>query len=269
MPRPSPSSTMSTATATPATANRIVTDEERFLFDLNGYLVIPNALSSAQLAALNGRLDEQLTARVDPHAGRHRFIQESLLSWGQPYRDLIDNPQVMPYLTEFIGDRVRLDHDYADIIRRGDGETPSLHGGNTPFDECCFYDHRNGRIRCGLMVIAYNLHDVNPGDGGFGCIPGSHKSNYPVPTDWTRLDRPVDAVRSVSGPAGSAIIFTEALAHGTMPWKSARERRTVFYKYSPSSISWSAKYYDHRDYAGLTQAQRALLEAPNARYPGR
>jgi len=260
---------MSTATATPPTATRIVTDEERFLFDLNGYLVIPNALSAEQLAALNGRLDEQIAARVDPRVGRHRFMQESLLTWGQPYLDLIDNPQVMPYLTEFIGERVRLDHDYIDIIRGGDGLTPSLHGGNTPFDECFFYDHRNGRIRCGLTVIAYNLHDVNPGDGGFGCIPATHKSNYPLPPAWHRLDTPVDCVRAVPGPAGSAIIFSEALAHGTLPWKGAQERRTLFYKYSPSSISWSAKYYNHRDYAGLTPAQQALLEAPNARYGGR
>ena len=29
----------------------------------------------------------------------------------------------------------------------------------------------------GLTVVMYALKDVNPGDGGFICVPGSHKTN--------------------------------------------------------------------------------------------
>jgi hypothetical protein len=261
---------MSTAAEpAPATAVPAVTDEERYLFDLEGYLVVPDALAPEQLIALNAIMDAKIADSVDPDASRHRFYgKETLLGWGQPYRELIDNPRIMPYLQEFI-DQPRLDHDYADVIRRGDGETGSLHGGGTPFDECFFYTHRDGRSRCGLAVVAYNLHDVNPGDGGFGCVPGSHKANLPLPPSWIQLHHPADCVRAVSAPAGSAIIFTEALSHGTLPWRGARERRTVFYKYSPRSISWEANYYDERDFPGLSDRQRAMLEPPNARHHGR
>jgi ectoine hydroxylase-related dioxygenase (phytanoyl-CoA dioxygenase family) len=262
---------MTTATETaPATAIRTVTDEERYRFDLDGYLVVRDALAPAQVAELNAILETRIAASVDPEADRHRFYgTDTLLAWGQPYRDLIDHPNILPYLQEFIGDHARLDHDYADVIRRGDGETGSLHGGNAPFDETFFYAHRDGRIRCGLLVVAYSLHDVNPGDGGFGCIPGSHKANYPLPAGWTQLHQPVDCVRAVAAPAGSAIIFTEALTHGTLPWHGQRDRRTVFYKYSPKSISWESNYYDDRDFPGLTDRQRAMLEPPNARHWGR
>ena len=75
-------------------------------------------------------------------------------------------------------------------------------------------------------------------------------------------------MEAVTGPAGTAIIFTEALTHGTLPWRGD-ERRTLFYKYSPPTLSWAREYYDAGQYAGLTDQQRAILEPPNARYtPG-
>ena len=121
-------------------------------------------------------------------------------------------------------------------------------------------------MRNGLSVVAYNLKDVGPNDGGFGCVPGSHKSNYAFPEEWKEMDEPGPLVERVTGPAGTAIIFTEALTHGTLPWTGADERRTIFFKYSPHPISWSAHHFDPDDYDGLTETQRGILEGPNARY---
>lgn len=246
-----------------------MTKKELYLFDLQGYITVPNALTPEQLKELNRVLDGQLAEHAKPTERIHRF-EGSLLPWDKAYRDLIDNPRITPYLDELIGTNFRLDHDYCDVIRSGTNRHSStLHGGGTPFDSCMFFNHHDGRMYNGLLVVAYNLHDVNPGDGGFGCVPGSHKSNYPLPEDWQELETPPDCVRAVPGPAGTAIIFTEALTHGTMPWRGKHERRTVFFKYSPPSISWHAKYYDAAKYDGLTERQRAILEAPNARYQWR
>jgi ectoine hydroxylase-related dioxygenase (phytanoyl-CoA dioxygenase family) len=266
---------MSTATLqekAPSSALRTeMTPEERYLFDLQGYLVVPNALSPDQLCELNAIMDRRIADEVEPDATQHRFYSpESLLSWGGAYRELLDNPRVLPHITELVGPHPRFDHDYADIIRSGHSPIgASLHGGGAPFDECCFYAHKDGRIRCGLMVVAYNLHDVNPGDGGFGAVPGSHKANFPFPQQWKGLDERHPCVTPVTGPAGTAIIFSEAMTHGALPWRGRHERRTLFYKYSPGSISWAANYYDADDFPGLTDRQRAMLEAPNARYAHR
>ena len=46
-----------------------MTDEDRFLFDLQGYIVVPDALSAEELLALNEILDEQIKARL-PTSGR-------------------------------------------------------------------------------------------------------------------------------------------------------------------------------------------------------
>src|SRR5438045_1823633 len=110
-----------------------MTEQERYRFDLQGYLVVPDALDGEQLAALNALMDERLERDVPPAASTHRFI--SLLEWGRPYLDLIDNPRVSPYLAELLGERFRLDHDYADVIRAGRGPIgTTLHGGATPYD---------------------------------------------------------------------------------------------------------------------------------------
>jgi hypothetical protein len=229
---------------------------------------VPDALDAAQLAELNRIWDEHIATELAANATTQRW--GNLLAWGAPYRRLIANPHIAPYLNEIVGERFRLDHDYADLIRTGKGPIGTrLHGGATPFDPSQYYRFADGRMYNGLTVVAYNLKDVHPGDGGFGCVPGSHKSNYRFPEEWKELDNLQSFMRAVTGPAGTAILFTEALTHGTLPWRGAGERRTLFYKYSPHPVSWSARYYDTSAYDDLTEAERAALEAPNARYSGR
>ena len=245
-----------------------MTEQEKYLFDLQGYLAVPNTLDAEQVAALNALLDEHLAEEAAPDAASHRFV--GLLGWGKPFRDLIDNSPMLPYLDALLGPNFRLDHDYADVIRTGKGPIGTmLHGGATPHDAGQFYHFTNGQMYNGLMVVAYNLKDVHPGDGGFGCVPGSHQSHYRFPNEWRDLSNPQECHRAVTGPAGTAIIFTEALTHGTMPWSGQDERRTLFFKYSPFCMSWAARYYSPDDYLDLTERQQAILEPPNARYPGR
>ena len=245
-------------------------DGQRYLFDLQGWITVPNALDAAQLEELNAAFDRRVAADVGPDENSHRF--GDILDWGPAWLNLIDNPRVTDVLEAILGPGFRLDHDYADLIRRGKGPIGTvLHGGATPFDAGQSYAVHDGQIRSGLVVVAYNLRDVNPGDGGFAGVAGSHKANFALPEDWKELevDPPRPWVTPVTGPAGTAIVFTEAMSHGTLPWRGAGERRTAFLKYNPHPIAWSARFYDRDRYSGLTDRQRAILEAPNARYRGR
>lgn len=259
------------------TTIRAVTDEERFLFDLEGYLVVPDAISADALAAINGILDAKLAA-ADPEAPAVQFGQGGgeVLGWGRAFLDLVDNPRIVPYLEEFVDPYFRLDHEYVHVLRPGAGSlagvlsSARLHGGGAPFDASQYYRFSDGRIWSGLTVVAYYLKDVNPGDGGLAVVPGSHKANYPVPDELLSLDAELPAfVRSVAAPAGTAVIFTEAQAHGTLPWRGRDERRTLFYKYSPHPVSWSWRYLNAADYEGITDRQREILEPPNGRSPKR
>lgn len=239
-----------------------MTDNERYLFDLQGYLTVPDALDGDQLRALNALLDERIEAEMGADEATHRF--GGMLRWGRPFLDVIDNPPVAPYLREVLGEGYRLDHVYLDVIRAGLSPIgATLHGGGSPYNPIQSYDFRNGRMYSGLFVAAYNLADVGPRDGGFGCVPGSHKSNYPFPEEWKDLTRRPPFVRAVTGPAGTVVLFTEALTHGALPWSGAGERRTLFYKYHHHGASWAADY-PTADGLAVTDRQRRILEPPHA-----
>jgi hypothetical protein len=48
----------------------------------------------------------------------------------------------------------------------------NLHGGNRMATGEHQYQWFQGRMYNGLIVVMYALEDVNPGDGGFICVPG-------------------------------------------------------------------------------------------------
>ena len=94
---------------------------ERYFFDLNGYLVIQDALTPERVAACNEAIDhnrdhirdEKSEVMSDALVGdKPRGQLEEMLTWPkpwcQPFRDLIDNPIVTPYLSEVLGPKFLL-----------------------------------------------------------------------------------------------------------------------------------------------------------------
>ncbi|MBT3344147.1 MAG: hypothetical protein HN712_13465 [Gemmatimonadetes bacterium] len=238
-----------------------MTPEERFQFDLEGYLVVENVLDTDHLAELNSACDDPPGGWTDDSMYRTSNVSE----WSPAFQRLIDHPKLLHYLVELLGPQVRLDHDYCILMRKG-ASAGGLHGGASPQTKAGdhWYRHHNGVIRNGLTVFTYNLTDSPAGKGGFGCIPGSHKSNFisNIPAEVRRYERDAHYVRQVPARAGDVIIFTEALVHGTVPWEADHERRAFLYKYSPGHSSWSRHYYDLEKYTDLTDQQRRFLEPP-------
>ncbi|MBK34727.1 MAG: hypothetical protein CME26_04245 [Gemmatimonadetes bacterium] len=256
-------------------------ERQKYFFDINGYLVIEDALTSDEVAALNEAIDQN-PDRIKIRPPEQSLAQGSsalvakqgrgdlggMLTWPkpwcQPFRDLLAHPSIVPPMVELLREDLRLDHVYGIVMGAG-SEGHVLHGGATADDLSHFYQFHNGQMRCGLTVVAWNLTDVNPGDGGFACIPGSHKANYVAPRDIARLEKDIGLVRQVAAPAGSAVIFTEALTHGTMPWTASHQRRSILYKYSPGILTYASHYRPDGVEAVLdefTPAQRAVLEPP-------
>ena len=167
----------------------------------------------------------------------------------------------MPILELILGDGFRLDHFYGIQMRAGAGGL-RLHGGNSPYDPPEFCHFRDGRPFSGLVVVAWNLVDSGPGRGGFVCIPGSHKANYPVPDEVMQAHEKADCLGMPEATAGSIVIFTEALTHGTAPWLVDNNRRALLFKYSPAQQSWGSQYaWPPRD-VELSTRQQLLFERP-------
>ena len=154
-----------------------------------------------------------------------------MFAWDRAFCDLLDHPLAIAVLEELIGPYVRLDHAYGIAMRSGTSGL-GLHGPAEPFDASQYYVHRMGVIRNGLLSLPWSLSDALPGDGGFGCIPGSHRASTPLPPGAESL------VVEVPQSAGSLLVFTEALVHCTVPWQGAATRHALLYKYSPGSTAW-------------------------------
>jgi hypothetical protein len=236
-----------------------MTDEERYLFDLRGYLVIPGVLAEEEVAQLNALIDGRELTPPDVSVESQRF--GGFLGWDPRFRDLIDHPRILPYLLEMLGPALRLDHAYGIKMREGSPGL-NLHGGGTPYDPAQYYHYRNERMYCGLTVVTWALSDALEGQGGFCCVPGSHKSNVALPAPIRNHSHNPGCTVAVPMRAGDVLIFTEALTHGTLPWTAPHHRRSLLYKYSPGHQTWGRGSYgeDVRDQA--TEKQRLLLEPP-------
>jgi len=243
-----------------------MTNEENFMFDLEGYLVIKNVLTPDEISEMN-EIAERVFSRKEGDTPNHRTSRVSL--WGEPFKRLIDHPTIIPYLIELIGPKFRLDHDYCIFMVEGatggglhGGEDGGRPGGN---EGDHWYKYRDGVMRNGLSVVTFFLTDAADGDGGFACVPGSHKSNClsGIPPEVRRFERRTHYVVQPAVEAGDALFFTEALVHGTMPWRAKHERRALLYKYSPGHSAWSGNFYDLSQFGELTELQKRILTPPS------
>ena len=241
--------------------NSVMTDEEKFRFDLQGFIVIKDVLTRAECEGLIAIADEAWPRKPEDAPFRRR---EAITLWHKRYVELMDHPKILPYLIELIGGRLRIDHDYC-IFMRKDGSKNMLHGGPRLFESDHWYYYNDGVMRNGLTVATWNLTDVAEGDGGFSCIPGSHKTNFLklMPRDVARFERDVDYVIQPTMNAGDVLIFTEALIHGTAVWTADHERRALLYKYSPPHSTWRIDPYDIEQYGDVTPQQRRLMAPPS------
>ena len=239
-----------------------MTEIERYLFDTHGYLVIDDVLTGEEVK----RLIRDIPRNPD---GSYRTTERDLvnpLGFSPRYRELIDHPRVVPYLKEiFCHDdslwekAFYLEHEYGMVFKKGD-KGPWFHNGGTPFSSWCSYQFREGKIYSGLTAVIWALTDVREGDGGFCCIPGSHKSNLALPKAMQSCDSPAVRGHAVQPAvkAGSVILFTEALTHGTRTWQAEHERIALFYKYSPGYMAMT-RLRPRSLWEQATESQRKYL----------
>ncbi|MDA1193254.1 MAG: phytanoyl-CoA dioxygenase family protein [Candidatus Poribacteria bacterium] len=257
-----------------------MTDREKFLFDLQGFLRVENFLTAEELKALNDAVDANQHRRGEDGnsatgdskvlKGHKRGMFSGMLTWEQPhcqpFRDLLAHKKAIPYLNTMHGRGWKIDHSPFLLTSDIGTEGLILHGSTARhFDGSQYYTYQNGQIRCGMIVMQYQLHDVNEGDGGLCCIPGSHKANFPMTKGIREWEEDRQVVYNIPGKAGDLIIFNEATIHGTLPWTAKQERRSLLIRYSPKYLHFAGGYYKTELpewVSELTEAQQATLEPP-------
>jgi hypothetical protein len=235
-------------------------DRERYLFDLNGYLVLPQALSREEVSACNATLDPvqsfvgsgwhgRVHLHHDPN-GQEGLQLQQIYEGGTAWEALIDHPTWCDKAIHFIGSDdpenfdghhgpAFIDECFASI--RGPGQAVRLHSGGHVRTIRTQYRFHEGRFRCGQINVLVALSDIGPGDGATMLIPGSHKANLRHPQTVPLADRSlptsadgVEGATEVFLQAGDALLFVDALMHGSARRVNAGQRRIAVYRYGPS-----------------------------------
>ena len=258
-----------------------MTEAEKFLFDVHGYLVIENALSPEEVATANEAIDhyaDKINIRDNDLANRSKTLEGKMgrgdlvgmLTWEKPYckvfRDMIVHPRFTPYLEELLGPGFRLEAQSMITMDEG-AEGFWFHEGGEPHDRSRGYYYRNGRMFCGMTNLAVQLTDVGPRDGGFACLPGSHRANFSCPDDIRLYEAHQDRIVQIPAKAGDAVLFVECLMHGALPWVAKHQRRTVIIRYNSGVVSEGimGTYTPPPFYDELTEEQKAVITAPHYR----
>jgi len=241
---------------------------QQYLFDVQGYLVVENVLDSDEVAELNERIDEQNL----PTPGKvQRFGSapdgSGFLQWGKSFCSLLDHPKTMDILRFRLGDCFRLDRIYGMYMSNGmrRGGLHADYGATSPTSKAKpgeYFPFRDNEIHNGFVVVTWNLADTGPEHGGFCCIPGSHKSNYKLPQEIAAAPENAPCVIIPNAAAGSAILFSEALTHGTAAWNGKHQRRSLLYKYCVSHMAWTSRRVALPKDIDLTERQKILFREP-------
>lgn len=256
-----------------------MSDRDRFLWDLQGFLHLPGFLSSEHVDRLNQAIDAHRDRIVEHHKGaatpalegpEPRRLLAGMLEWDHPwcdpFRELIAPAALAPYLNDILRPGWRMDQPPFCFLAHKGAEGLQFHGpGRVEIGDGFFHEVANGRMAAGMIVVEYILTDHGPGDGGFGVIPGSHKSNIACPQDILDWESDQDLFHQPVAKAGDVVLFNEACIHGTLPWTGPHERRVVLYRYSPKymTLGGGLGTYTLPDWsAELRPEERAVMSPP-------
>ena len=167
-----------------------MTATQKYLFDLQGFLVVEDVLTDQECETAKHKIAERMEPLdktpngYDANGTWHGAW--GLLDAGEPFTSLIDHPRLTEVLTEIIGPKLRLEITYSFVRSKGCPQF-EMHGGHRGGRVNFRYHVQGDRIFTGLTVVSFTLQDIAESDGGFACIPGSHKCDFPVPEDHERL----------------------------------------------------------------------------------
>ena len=222
-----------------------MTDEQRYLFDLYGFLHLENAITPEDLKDASEAADRYIDSspeELPPHFGQSENLKGFAhgFAFDRALERLTFLPPIWPIVLELTNGKPLLASGTM-MMDAPDGHTGSspLHCARDDFGfESVRYEVRHGHIYCDDVVVFPYLDDVRPGDGGLLVLPGSHKSQFDRPrhlfNDGLIDDNLPLGVLYITPAAGDVVIISEALTHGVLPWRPAnRRRRVLTLRYRP------------------------------------
>ena len=263
-----------------------ISPREVYLFDLNGYIVLRNALSTEEVKELNECIDSipkqepgTLYGNVHFHDykddGQSGLNLQQIYEAGEPFEQLINHPAWIEHMKLFVGGQGTFDHAHGPLFidenfvnLRGSGRAIGMHSGGYPSILRNQYRFHGGRFMCGQVNALIALTDISPGDGGTVLVPGSHKSNFEHP-DLTKVAMRsegfgmlIEGAIEIQMVAGDALVFVDGLCHGSAKRSNTGIRRIAVYRYGPSWGNFRHQYRPSKELLKRLTPERRQMVAP-------
>ena len=233
-----------------------MTSAQRTQYEANGFLRIPNALTAAQLAAVQSaanRAEELWRTDATRPGSRSETLHQVQcpIEYDDALLGLLWHPTTFPIVRAILGDDVMMiDNDYFITPPR----TPRSHAD---------WHHDVGMSRIHhplstLMVkVFFLLSDMNASSGGTAMIPGSHK--FPESWEFPRVDDPkaMPGAIQMAGKAGDAYLFNARIYHCAVNNESDDARRVLIYNYGHF---WMKMWSGHEPSARLISDAMASVD---------
>ena len=173
-----------------STAPVPMTAEQKFFFDLQGWILLPSVLSEAEIEAM----------KAEVYGGAKQGYQGVL-------QELLDHPAVVGILTEilaeepYLGDEhysFRCENSFTTVRHAGwkstDNGTGLPHVVRPPQQANAMrYQVAGNKIFSGLTRVVWELEEVKAGQGGTTFLSCSHKAHFnyggpdPNPAQYRRI----------------------------------------------------------------------------------
>jgi hypothetical protein len=240
-----------------------LTAEQKYLFDMRGWLLVPGVLSEADCTEMK-EFSQQL------HDDPESLAEHERSAVAGPLQKLTDHPNVVGFMNEFVAYPGLSNQEcygfrqesgslfYRDV---GDGNF-APHNGNGMFrfpGDSHLYRCIPGKANSGLTRVVWELNPITEGNGTL-LVTGSHKAVYPAPEGLKSPDSPI--WETYTCPPGSLLFFTEALTHSARPWGNTEYPRiAIFSCYNTVNSKWH-NWNPHPDLVASMPAKRQTLYRP-------
>lgn len=223
-----------------------LTEEEKWYFDLQGYLVLRQVVPADKVQALRKIINQWFAMKAEDIPKPVNVHKRDYTSHiGNPqyghvlFQELAQNEKIMRVVMGLMWNRPRLfvSAVHHQLKRNATEQDKKLfhkdHSGfefppgfRNPHND---YQAGRGKIYCNFINASTALSDVPPGMG-FSCVPGSHKSEIKCPSTIS-IDNEYAPAVTFEMKAGDCIIFSPNLIHDSRWWQADHARIAVINRY--------------------------------------
>lgn len=228
-------------------------------FKQNGYLVVPDALSAAEVRTINNAIDRDLAENpvmwIDRGEMGRRQNTHALLAC--PELDItMRPPKLLPLMNEIMGEHLCAEE-----------HSVMLRAPNTDGDTKCRWhrdahrDNAEPPYYTRYLSVVFYLTNVDDTTHTFSILPGTAQSTELSPLEAYDLS----TAQHLVGPAGTAILFNAFTFHAGNVRHTASERRTVHIYCGRTTAPYLSNHtiFPRRLWEGKDEATQHYYSRPN------